>query len=144
MANTPAPIRRIYTPEQVAAAQARADEQRAEIHAEGVKQGHKHAIHSELHRLIAAALVGIIIGGICGGIFVNSLNRDAMFNSGAVIDRALARTLPEPSEALPPAPATRDPSTEYRANTRAARGNCTEEQLRIGLRHCGLEPPSAR
>lgn len=130
MTNKLAPVTRIYTPQQIAEAQAKAEQRAAELHADGMKAGHAAAVHGDRYRLVAAALVGVILGALGMGMWGAEMNRNAMFSAGAVIDRALARTVPEPGTTLPPALEAHDPSEAYQRNAAEARS----EACRRGVR----------
>lgn len=124
------PLPRVFTEQQIAEAQAKAEQRTADIRAEGMKAGHAAAVHGDRYRLIAAALVGVIIGALGMGMWGAEMNRNAMFSAGAVIDRALARTVPEPSATLPPALEASDPGEAYQRNAAEARADACRRGVR--------------
>lgn len=135
----------IITPDKMAAAKSAADRVRTEIHEEGFKAG-KHEGIKVAHRYRDGALVmiGVLVGIALGASGAMSLADRGAYTAAAITDRVLGRTVPVLEEALPPAPATRAPDEAYEQNAARARGGCSDEQLRAGLRRCGVEPGTPR
>lgn len=88
--------------------------------------------------MIMAACVGFIAGTLVAFVVYSMLAQSAMFTTGAVVDRVIARTVADPS--LPPALEGRDPAIEYDENAAAAREGCTPGQLMAGRRRCPVAP----
>lgn len=143
-ANRPPPravTGQIITPDKMASAKAAAERVRTEIHQEGFKAGkHEGLKLAGRYRDGALVAIGFVVGLMAGGVFAWSLAERGMYTAAAITDRTLARTVPAPEEVLPPAPAVRPVDEVYEQNAARARGGCSDEQLRAGLRRCGVEP----
>lgn len=133
--NNVKPINR-HTPEAIAAATAKAEAERKELHENGKREGLKHA---QRYRDYAMAGIGLVVGLMLGMLIAASLIKDAAFNAGAVADRVLARTV-EPV-VLPPAPEARS-ADEYNSNAEDARAQACRDGIRRACRP-GVEPRSA-
>lgn len=131
----------MITPDRLAVAAARAEAERKRIHDEGHAKGKHEGLRlAGRYRDGALVAIGVLIGLAIGSFGAMSMLDRGAYTAAAITDRVLGRTVPPVSETLPPAPATRAPDEEYRANVEAARGGCTEAQLRAGIRRCGVEP----
>lgn len=125
---------RVYSPTEIDAARARAEEKKREIHEEGFAAGRAHAHKiAERHKLLAYSFIGFVFGCLFMGVFAATLSQQSIFTAGALVDRVLLRTETPP---IVPQISTRAPDQAYR------------EPCRRGIRNpstglCPGEPPTA-
>lgn len=126
------PVARLYTPQQIADAQAKADAHRAEIHEQGRHEGLRHA---GWYRDAALAGGGFIVGALVAFLFATSMYERGVMTAGAVADRILTRTIAEPAAPV-------EPARQYEARGAELPG-CRPGQVMPGGRRCPPEPASA-
>lgn len=119
------PLQRVYTPDEVSKAEAKAQEMREKLRAEGVEIGIK---IGERHKAAAYGLGGFVLGAAIMGVVMMLVIERATMTTSAVAATAIARSAGDIG--LPIADEAVDPSLEYNRNAQAAR----DEACRRGVR----------
>jgi len=118
-------VKREYTPEEVEAARARAEQVKDELRKEGFEAGLSHAHHASIWKSVAFLAAGVLIGAFGMGWYASQLSESATFTAGAVVDRVLLRTQTPREQTAPP------PLTVHYAQQHPCRAN--ERPMQPGL-----------